>query len=111
MRKDWRSWPICTNPSEREASAFISPKGDWYNVPYGLHDTFAAEMGLVDPEGWFEINKTSWCYVHFDSRLGMAQLFGRMNYNQFKVLKEFWGAKTDFNGFMTIEQLYYEQRG
>jgi len=120
---DWRS-KLCKKKEEREASCFISPQGDWYNIPFAehweftrtvleevYHQTYGGKV-FFEPGGKRkveqELYERNWIWVHDDPFSGTI-VQGRINAKQHKALKEFFGDTRLFRGW-TIDMLYHEQR-
>lgn len=110
--ESWRDM-VCTNKKKREESAFISPNGDWYNVPYASHARFAAEViseiynsvgdesDLVDKHGWIQVHR---------SHPATLILGTNMTFRQYTVLKEYFGDEKLAYGH-TIDGMYFSREG
>lgn len=113
----WRE-RLVSKKKDRKENCWISPEGDWYNVPYADHQVFAMrvvqELYPTDyTEYWKSIKefgttliKYGWVYVESTIWTGTI-IMGTMNTTQHKVLKQYWGNTPLFRGW-TIDALYAE---
>ena len=125
----WKS-KLVKLKKDRQASCFVSPTGEWYNVEFGDHwaftkavmeDVYHQDYGgpydgvrmSMDAEQRrkveSELYEKGWVWVHDDIFSGTI-VRGRINARQHKVLKESFGNQRLFRG-TTIDSLYYEHRG
>jgi hypothetical protein len=94
----------------RERSAWISPEGKWYNVPFGDHNIFALyvcqelfpkeEMGILDDRGPEVLVKNGWIRIYHDWVSGtIIRGYQHMNKEQYEELLSFFGEERLFRGW------------
>ena len=102
---------------EREESAFIDPKGVWWNVPFASHQLFADWMvqkeypdydGYTDFEGNRSVDvlvQMGWLVVNDQHGYGVS-IVGDINFDQYIALDEVFGNRLLRNG--TVKALWRE---
>lgn len=117
--RGWQSTKA-EKPEDRERSSWISPNGDWYNVPFADHPIFAKyvirdlypaykDMKIREC-GFTLIHKFNWLSIHHDWSVGtVISDFENMTPDQYVVLYEFFGNETLFRGW-TIKSMWKKSK-
>lgn len=109
FRYGWKVLEASSN-KKRERSAWISPEGKWYNVPFSHHNIFALyvckelfpkeDLGVLDDRGPSILLNHGWISIYHDWYSGtILRGYQHMNEKQYEKLQSFFGEERLFRGW------------